>query len=201
MTLSRWGIHRALWSTHRGRRLLVGRGGLRDCAGCDGLPRCARLRRSLRIGHGDSDVEQNMPLIRHLFGDTSTEQLASSLFPIWTALLPPGISSMKILRAGATGTSVQNRRAVRLPCKRPGTSVGIPRCGEDHTSLVTGFGLPGDLVTERVQDFWIISEGCPSIVLQDFRLAKCHEIATTTARPPYEVQTSRLGNRFETYCL
>ena len=24
---------------------------------------------------------------------------------------------------------------------------------EDHTSLVTGFGLPGDLVTERVREF------------------------------------------------
>lgn len=39
----------------------------------------------------DSDGEQNMPLIRHLFGDTSTEQLASSPISYLNGFVAPAL--------------------------------------------------------------------------------------------------------------
>lgn len=106
----------------------------------------------------DSDVEQNMPLIRHLFGDTSTEQLASSPISYLDGFVAPALVvsvDEDPAQAGSHGYIVSKTAERYVTALQEAGHMGeaFHDANEDHASLVTGFGLPGDLVTERVQDF------------------------------------------------
>ena len=106
----------------------------------------------------DSDVEQNMPLIRHLFGDTSTEQLESSPISYLDGFVAPALVisvDEDPARAGSHGYIVSKAAENYVTALQNAGHTGeaFHDAGEDHSSLVMGFGLPGDLVTERVQTF------------------------------------------------
>ena len=106
----------------------------------------------------DSDVEQNMPLIRHLFGDTSTEQLESSPISYLDGFVAPALVvsvDEDPAQAGSHGYIVSKTAERYVTALQEAGHIGeaFHDAGEDHATLVTGFGLPGHLVTERVQDF------------------------------------------------
>lgn len=110
---------------------------------------------SLMVG---SVVEQNMPIIRHLFGDTEAEQLEGS--PI--SYLDGWAASALIVSVdedpeveGTHGYIVSNAAARYVAAlEEAGHSADrIHDRTETHSSLVMGFGEPGDQVTQKIQEF------------------------------------------------
>lgn len=110
---------------------------------------------SLMVG---SVVEQNMPIIRHLFGDTEAEQLEGS--PI--SYLDGWAASALIVSVdedpeveGSYGYIVSNaaERYVAALEEAGHSADHIHDRTETHSSLVAGFGAPGDQVTERIKAF------------------------------------------------
>lgn len=106
----------------------------------------------------DSDVEQNMPLIRHLFGNTASEQLEASPISYLQGFVAPAliisVDAAPAL-AGSHGYIVSKAAENYVDALQAAGHVvaTFHDATEDHSSLVSGFGLPGDDVTERVQSF------------------------------------------------
>ena len=113
-----------------------------------------------------SVVESNIPVIKHLFGSTETEQLQSSPIAFvdgWAArtLL---ISVDEDVNDETTHGYIVSKAAQRYVTAL--TEAGhqaetFHDSTETHASLVGGFGAPGDAVTEVVKTF-IGSLGAPS---------------------------------------
>ncbi len=102
-----------------------------------------------------SEVEENAPLIRHLFGETEEEQRAGS--PIsyvggWAA--PSLVISVDEdpEEEGTHGYIVARAAARYVEALRAAghQAETLHDRAEDHSSLVLGFGAPGDQVTEAV---------------------------------------------------
>ena len=102
--------------------------------------------------------EQNIPIIEHLFGKTTEEQLASSpinFLDSWAA--PALIVSVDTdpNEVGSYGYLVwetgQNYVSALVEAGHQAKHVHDPT--ETHSSLVGGFGDPGDLVTSEVEAF------------------------------------------------
>lgn len=104
-----------------------------------------------------SVVEQNIPLIEHLFGATEAEQLEAS--PIhyvddWAArslIISVDASVDEVGSHGYIVAQCANRyvdalRAAGHP------SETLHDASETHASLVMGFGQPGDLTTQAIQE-------------------------------------------------
>lgn len=106
----------------------------------------------------DSDVEQNMSLIRHLFGDTSSEQLEASPISYLQGFVAPALIisvDADPALAGSHGYIVSKAAENYVDALQAAGHKGetFHDASEDHSSLVSGFGLPGDKVTARVQSF------------------------------------------------
>ncbi len=106
----------------------------------------------------DSVVEQNMPLIRHLFGDTEEAQLASSPINFVDGWVAPSliISVDEDPEVAGTHGYIVSKVAERYQeaLSAAGHQVNtFHDTQETHSSLVNGFGEPDDLVTEQVSRF------------------------------------------------
>jgi len=105
-----------------------------------------------------TDVEQNIPLINHLFGETEEEQLTGS--PIhhidgWVA--PTLIVSVDEDPAvtGSYGHIVSEaaKNYVSALAEKGHVAQAFHDITESHTTLATGFGMDGDAVTGTVDTF------------------------------------------------
>ena len=105
-----------------------------------------------------SVVENNIPIILHLFGETEMEQLTSS--PIQYV---DGWAAKSLIVSVDADPNVEGTHGyiVSETAKRYTTALReaghesdhIHDINETHSSLVGGFGVPGDLVTERIRSF------------------------------------------------
>ena len=105
-----------------------------------------------------SDVEQNIPLIRHLFGETEAAQLkASPIHHIEGSVAPAMLVSVgpQPERVGSHGQIVvaaaENYASALTAADHRAETFHDPE--EDHTSLAVGFGEDGDAVTQAVATF------------------------------------------------
>ena len=105
-----------------------------------------------------SVVEDNMPLIRHLFGETEAEQLSSS--PInfvegWAAKSLVISVDADPEEVGSHGYIVSNtaNRYIEALREAGHQAETFHDSEETHSSLVNGFGEQGDRVTEVVDRF------------------------------------------------
>jgi len=105
-----------------------------------------------------SDVEQNIPLIRHLFGETEAAQLeASPIHHLDGSVAPAMLVSVgsEPERAGSHGQIVvataENYANALTASGHRAETFHDPE--EDHASLAVGFGEDGDAVTQAVADF------------------------------------------------
>lgn len=105
-----------------------------------------------------SVVEQNMPLIRHLFGETEAEQLDGSPIHFLDGWASPALVVSVDADPAVEGTHgyIVSRAAERYidALQTAGhRAETLHDASENHSTLVGGFGEPGDLVTEAVQTF------------------------------------------------
>ena len=106
----------------------------------------------------DSVVAQNIPFIEHLFGDTEQAQLAASPIAFVDGNVPPAMlvsvqpSPDDVGSHGYIVSQAAERYAQAL---RDAGHVAetLHDSDETHTTLATGFGADGDLVTEGVGAF------------------------------------------------
>ena len=106
----------------------------------------------------DSVVEQNMPIIRHLFGETEAEQLSGS--PInfiadWAAPALVVSTDEDPSLEGSYGyiVSQAGNRYVQALLENGHIARHLHDASETHSSLVAGFGADGDLTTEAIINF------------------------------------------------
>ena len=104
-----------------------------------------------------SVVEQNIPLIEHLFGDTAEEQLESS--PIhyvegWAARSLVISVDAAVDEVGSHGYIVSRcaQRYVEALRAAGHQSHTLHDASETHSSLVMGYGQAGDLTTQAIQE-------------------------------------------------
>lgn len=106
----------------------------------------------------DSDVEQNIPLIRHLFGETESEQREASPIAYLQGWVAPAFLvsvDQDPARAGSHGyIALKTTERYALALQEAGhVSDTFHDAAENHTTLATGFGAPGDAVTAKVGNF------------------------------------------------
>jgi len=106
----------------------------------------------------DSDVEANIPLIEHLFGDTEEEQLSASPIAFTDTWVAPAMLVSVGSDPDQAGThghivdqTAQHYAAALQAAGHQATSFHDP--DESHDSLAMGFGEAGDTVTQQVEAF------------------------------------------------
>ena len=106
----------------------------------------------------DSEVEENIPLIEHLFGDTEAAQLSASPIAFtdgWVApamLVSVGPAEDRPGTHGYIVDQTARRYAEALQTAgHEATTFHDPN--ESHDSLAIGFGAAGDAVTAQVEAF------------------------------------------------
>ena len=105
-----------------------------------------------------SVVEQNIPLIEHLFGDTEEAQLAASPIAYVDGDVPPAMlvsvepSPDDVGSHGYIVSQASERYAQAL-LDAGHLAETLHDSGETHATLATGFGADADLVTEGVGAF------------------------------------------------
>jgi arylformamidase len=105
-----------------------------------------------------SVVENNIPLIEHLFGDTLTEQLEASPIAYLEGYVAPAVlvsAQPSPTEPGTHGYIVSQAAAhyAEALVAAGHTAVTHHDSDESHASLATGFGAIGDGVTEAVGSF------------------------------------------------
>lgn len=106
----------------------------------------------------DSEVEQNIPLIEHLFGTTETEQLSASPIAFTDGWVAPAMLvsvGPQITEPGTHGYIVHttaNHYAAALQDAGHQASTFHDET-ESHDSLAIGFGVEDDAVTQAVGAF------------------------------------------------
>ena len=106
----------------------------------------------------DSVVEQNMPLIRHLFGQTEDEQLEGSPISFVDGWASPALVISVDADPAVEGTHgyIVSQAAERYTAalREAGHQADtLHDVSENHSSLVGGFGESGDLTTEATLRF------------------------------------------------
>ncbi len=110
---------------------------------------------SLMVG---SDVEKNIPLITHLFGDTEAEQLSASPIAFTDTWVAPAMLVSVGSRPHQPGThgyivdQTAQRYAAALEAEGH-TAATFHDPAKSHTSLAVGFGREGDAATQQVETF------------------------------------------------
>ncbi len=103
-----------------------------------------------------SVVEQNMPLIRHLFGETEEEQFEAS--PIQYV---DGWAAQSLIVSVDEDPNVEGTHGYIVSKTAQHYVAALQDAGhqaetlhdasETHSTLVQGFGLPGDLTTDAIE--------------------------------------------------
>lgn len=106
----------------------------------------------------DSEVEQNIPLIKHLFGDTEEEQLSASPIAFAGSWVAPAMLVSVGANPDQAGThghivnqTARHYAAALQTAGHQATTFHDPN--ESHSSLAIGFGEAGDIVTQQVGEF------------------------------------------------
>ena len=105
-----------------------------------------------------SQVEQNIPLIEHLFGETTTDQLSASPIQFTQGWVAPALfvsvepSPEEIGTHGFIVNKAAENYAAALQAEGH-TVTTLHDSDETHASLATGFGADDDLVTQTVGAF------------------------------------------------
>lgn len=105
-----------------------------------------------------SQVEQNIPLIEHLFGETTTDQLSASPIQFTQGWVAPALIVSVEPSPDEVGTHgfVVNKAAENYAAALQAgghTVTTLHDSDETHASLAMGFGADDDLVTETVGAF------------------------------------------------
>ena len=114
----------------------------------------------------DSEVEDNIPLIEHLFGDTEEDQLSASPIAFADAWVAPAMLVSVGANSDQEGThgyivdqTAQHYAAALQTAGNEARTFHDP--SETHDSLAIGFGAEGDSVTEQVEEFLSALAGGP----------------------------------------
>ena len=106
----------------------------------------------------DSDVEDNMRLITHLFGDTEADQLSASPIAFTEGWVAPALLVSVGPNPDRPGThgyivdqSAAHYAAALRAAGHAATTFHDP--SESHESLAMGFGADGDAATQQVEMF------------------------------------------------